>query len=42
VDAVKFRVDRLRLIGNGVVPETAARAYQVLAERLRGGERDAG
>jgi DNA (cytosine-5)-methyltransferase 1 len=36
VDAVKFRVDRLRLIGNGVVPETAERAYQVLAERLRG------
>jgi DNA (cytosine-5)-methyltransferase 1 len=36
VDAVKFRVDRLRMIGNGVVPETAERAYQVLAERLRG------
>ena len=42
VAAVKFRVDRLRMIGNGVVPETAERAYQVLAGRLRGGERDAG
>ena len=36
VDAVKFRVDRLRMIGTGVVPETASRAYQVLAGRLRG------
>ena len=42
VDPTQFRVDRLRMIGNGVVPETAERAYQVLAGRLRGGERDAG
>ena len=42
VDPTQFRVDRLRMIGNGVVPETAQRAYQVLAGRLRGGERDAG
>jgi DNA (cytosine-5)-methyltransferase 1 len=36
VDPTLNRVDRLRLIGNGVVPETAERAYRVLAERLRG------
>jgi hypothetical protein len=27
-------VDRLRLLGNGVVPQQAARAYQVLSERM--------
>ena len=42
VDAVKFRVDRLRMIGNGVVPEQGERAYRVLAGRLRGGDIDAG
>jgi len=35
VDPTQFRVDRLRMIGNGVVPETAERAYRVLAGRLR-------
>lgn len=28
------RVDELRLLGNGVVPQQAARAYQVLSERI--------
>jgi DNA (cytosine-5)-methyltransferase 1 len=36
VDPTLHRMDRLRMIGNGVVPETAERAYQVLAGRLRG------
>jgi hypothetical protein len=27
-------VDRLRLLGNGVVPQTAAKAYSVLSERM--------
>ena len=36
VDPTLHRMDRLRMIGNGVVPETASRAYQVLAGRLRG------
>lgn len=30
------RVDELRLLGNGVVPATAAKAWQVLYERLMG------
>ena len=30
------RVDSLRLLGNGVVPATAARAWEVLYSRLRG------
>ena len=42
VDPTLHRMDRLRMIGNGVVPEQGAQAYQVLAGRLRGGERDAG
>ena len=36
VDPVKFRVERIHLIGNGVIPQVAERAYRVLAERLRG------
>jgi len=34
VDGCADRVDRLRLLGNGVVPQTAAKAYLVLRERL--------
>ena len=34
VDGCANRVDRLRLLGNGVVPQTAAKAYLVLRERL--------
>jgi len=30
----KMRVDRLRLLGNGVVPQTAARAWVTLSEEL--------
>jgi hypothetical protein len=29
------RVDRLRLLGNGVVPATAAKAFKSLMEELR-------
>jgi hypothetical protein len=28
-----FRVDRLRLLGNGVVPQTAAKAWIILNEQ---------
>jgi hypothetical protein len=34
-DGCPDRVDRIRLLGNGVVPQTAAKAYTTLSERLR-------
>ena len=34
VDGCPDRVDRIRLLGNGVVPQTAARAWQVLERQL--------
>lgn len=36
VNGAAFRVDRLRLLGNGVVPQTAAKAWIVLNAQLRG------
>ena len=34
-DATTNRVDRLRLLGNGVVPQTAAKAFTTLWQRLK-------
>jgi hypothetical protein len=34
VDGCADRVDRIRLLGNGVVPQTAAKAWAVLNNQL--------
>jgi hypothetical protein len=36
VDGCANRVDRIRLLGNGVVPQCAAKAWAVLSEELLG------
>ena len=35
VDPIANRVDRLRLLGNGVVPNTCERAIRILTERIK-------
>ena len=35
VDPIANRVDRLRLLGNGVVPHTAERAIRILMETIK-------
>jgi len=37
-NGVASRVDELRLLGNGVVPQTAALAWRILSERLKDGK----
>lgn len=37
VDGCDNRIDRIRLLGNGVVPSTACKAWKVLSERLQNG-----
>jgi hypothetical protein len=34
VDGLTNRVDRMRLLGNGVVPATAERAFRILIEQI--------
>jgi hypothetical protein len=37
VDGVASRVDRLKAVGNGQVPQVAAIAWELLIERLQNG-----
>ena len=37
IDGCENRIDRIRLLGNGVVPSTACKAWQVLSRRLEDG-----
>ena len=39
-DVKKDRVDRIRMLGNGVVPATAAKAWTVLSARLNKGDKN--
>jgi len=34
MDPTANRVDRLRMLGNGVLPQVAAKAFVTLAERM--------
>ena len=34
VDGIADRVDRIRMLGNGIVPQTAAKAWSVLSKRM--------